>query len=281
MSRYPGAIWKPIEAQYLSGLRMAAYNRVNLHVAVSEASSLHGFFNAKGRASSHFYVRKDGTVEQYVDTAYRAEADLDGNDATISVETQGGVSKPQQEPWTGAQVAALADLFAWAVTVHGIEPRLAKDSKPGESSKGLSWHRLGIDPWRVDGGMRYSLARGKVCPGDAKIAQIPTILSLALGGTNNQEDEVSVDDVRVGFHGLLKEAAERSTPTGKQVGDYLVRIIDPLVTKRVADVVDEKALVEALVKSLPAGTGGLTASDVRAAARRAVEDVFKRAGGSS
>src|SRR5690606_19929843 len=65
--------------------------------------------------------------------------------------------------------------------------RLATDSRPGPSSHGVSWHRLGIDgnfpggllKGRVSGGLKYSNARGKVCPGDAKIRQIPGILERA------------------------------------------------------------------------------------------------------
>lgn len=189
MPRYHGAIWRPLARTITS--RMTAHNRVNLHVAVSEAASLHGFFSGAGRPWSHFYVRKDGTVEQYVDTDFRSGADLDGNDATISIETQGGVTSPQGEPWTPEQVEALARLFAWAVQTHGIELRLAESSHLGERSRGLSWHRLGVDgdfPALPDlragrlqrgGGMRYSTARGKVCPGDAKILQAPGILARA------------------------------------------------------------------------------------------------------
>lgn len=180
MARYPGASWLPLDAAYLPGKALIAHNRMNLHVAVSEAASLRGVFNRLGQPSSHFYVRKDGSVEQYVDTDQRAEADYEGNDATVSVETQGGVNNAQAEPWTDAQVEALARLFAWVVTTHGVPARLATDSRIGDTSKGLSWHRLGIDPWRVAGGMRYSTSRGKVCPGDAKIAQIPAVLARAL-----------------------------------------------------------------------------------------------------
>lgn len=203
MARYPGAIWKPITANK-GRKQMAAYNRVNLHVAVSEADSLHGYFNKPGIADSHLYVRKGtkhqlanklpATVEQYVDTAMRANADLEGNDATISVETQGGVSNAQGEPWDASQVLALAQIFAWCVQTHGIEAKLATDSKLGRTSRGLSWHRLGVDGnfpekpsilagrAQLGGGMRYSTSRGKICPGDAKIRQIPGILELAVRG---------------------------------------------------------------------------------------------------
>src|SRR5699024_2032019 len=78
MGWYPGAIRKKITAKNRS--RMTWYRRVNLHVAVSEASSLFSYFNQKGIPDSHFYVRKDGTIEQMVDTAYQAYADLQGND---------------------------------------------------------------------------------------------------------------------------------------------------------------------------------------------------------
>lgn len=186
MAIYSKAIQKPITVS--KGRRkMSEYNRVNLHVAVSEAASIHTVFNRKGAADSHFYVRKDGTVEQYVDTAYRANADLEGNDATISIETQGGVTRPDSEPWTDEQIQALAELFAWAVKTHGIKNQIAKDSRRGDTSKGLSWHRLGIDGnfsagvlgGRVGGGMKYSNSRGKLCPGATKIRQVPLIFAAA------------------------------------------------------------------------------------------------------
>lgn len=152
--------------------------RVNLHVAVSESRSLYGFFSTAA-VCSHFYVRKDGGIEQYIDTAYRSKADYEGGRATISVETQGGLYNAQGEPWTQAQLVSLGRIFAWARKTHGIADRLAVDSLPGPSSHGLSWHRLGIDPWRKSGGLRYSLSTGKVCPGNAKIAQIPQVLALS------------------------------------------------------------------------------------------------------
>lgn len=227
---YPGATWRPIAARYLPGTRITSHERVNLHVAASEAKSLRGFFNQPKRPSSHFYVRKDGTVEQYVDTDYRAEADLEGNATTISVETQGGVRNANAEPWTPEQVEALAQLFAWAVREHGIELRIADDSRPGASSRGLSWHRLGIDGnfpssgilagrRQRGGGMRYSSASGKICPGDAKIRQVPEIFARAseiLGETPKKPEPVpnpvpklSVPVLSLGSTGSAVEVLQR------------------------------------------------------------------------
>jgi len=190
MALYPGATVTLLSREYAGYRALSVHNRMNLHVAVSLAATLFGYFNRAYKPSSHFYVLKSGQVLQYVDTSRAAEADLEGNDATISVETQGGVYDPQGEPWTAAQVESLAQLFAWAHKTHGIQMRLATDSKLGASSKGLSWHRLGIDGnfpasgilagrLQRGGGMHYSTSRGKVCPGDAKIQQIPGILARA------------------------------------------------------------------------------------------------------
>jgi hypothetical protein len=192
---YPGANVRLIDPAYLSGRHMAVYNRVNLHVQAG-TGSLFGFFNHSGRASSHFWVSYGGTVEQYVDTDLQAEADLDGNDATVSIETEGGTgSTADVDGWTPAQLDALVGLVAWITDVHAIPRKLADNSHSGsESSRGLSWHRLGIDGNFPDlpdiragrlqrgGGMYYSSSSGKVCPGGGKIAQIPSILDRVNGG---------------------------------------------------------------------------------------------------
>ncbi len=198
MARFPGATWRPLPLSRLSGATMAAYNRVNLHVTAGTGSPF-ATFDRPGAASAHFYVARSGAVEQLVDTSLRAEADLDGNDATISVETEGGwpAAVANTETWTAAQVEALAGLYAWVVTTHGVALQIATSSAPGAASRGLSWHRLGIDGsfpalpsvlagrTQRGGGMHYSTARGKVCPGDAKIRQVTAVFERAravLGG---------------------------------------------------------------------------------------------------
>jgi hypothetical protein len=171
---------------------MAAYNRMNLHVTAGVGSPFRTF-DAAGAASSHFYVSRAGDVEQFVDTELRAEADLEGNDATISVETEGGwpAAVAETEAWTEAQLDALAALFVWAVRTHGIAAQIATSSALGAPSRGLSWHRLGVDGAFPElpsplagrrqrgGGMRYSRATGKLCPGAGKIQQVPAVFARA------------------------------------------------------------------------------------------------------
>lgn len=175
---YPNAVVK-IVGRFTDAAPMR--NRVNFHTAVSDATSLFSYFNVYGNPCSHFYVAEDGTVEQYMDTAIRSEADYQGNDSTISIESWDGYGRVWTSGavpgWNAAQLASLKRLTLWILRTHrSIPPKLAKDSIPAWSSFGLSWHRLGIDPWRVPSGLHWSTAYGKTCPGDAKIAQVPQIL---------------------------------------------------------------------------------------------------------
>ncbi|WP_241228131.1 peptidoglycan recognition family protein [Actinobaculum sp. 352] len=163
--------------------------RLTLHTAVSSAVDLY-----KGRPDgngliSHFYVNRDGVVYQYRDTQFQAWADYQGNAGSISVETWDGA---QDVAWTEAQIAALADLYAWAYRVHdGLPNRLATVS----DVRGLAWHRLGCtgnfggyDPGNIltwsgnQTGLVWSRARGKVCPRDVRIRQIPEIYRRAQTG---------------------------------------------------------------------------------------------------
>jgi hypothetical protein len=191
MAIMPGAVYRPIPQQYLPSdgrgrrLRKAAHNRMNVHITAGSSSPFH-WFSAPGRASSEFCVLPNGVIEQYGDSDFRFEADLDGNDATHSVENV-GINGPLTEP----QVQANARIFRWLREQYGLKNQIARDAHPGESSHGLSWHRLGIDGnfpplpsplagrRQRGGGMRYSLAIGKTCPTDAVILQIPRIFALS------------------------------------------------------------------------------------------------------
>lgn len=316
MARMPGAIWRPITVNK-NRWRLVPL-RVNLHVAVSEAASLHGYFNAAGRVDSHFYVRRDGTIEQYVDTSVVAYADLEGNGSSISVETQGGVKNANGEPWTAAQVEALARIYAWAVRTHGIARQVAKDSRPGSSSHGLSWHRLGCDGnfpgpplhGRVAGGRRYSRQYGKVCPGNAKIRQVPAIYAraMALLGSktpvsnvkpttpNVQEDDVTTPeqmreinrwienihkDIKATLPALVAEAVWTFvTRTEPRSGwTMLRRAVDaaqatnaalPQIAGKVGASIDTDALAAGLAEPLTEALAGSVSGEVVEAALRRV-----------
>lgn len=202
MAWYPDAVRKSLAK---SSNRMPTPVRINLHTAVSNGSSLFNLFSQDGQAWSHFYVRKDGVVEQYRDTAYHARCDLDGNPDTISIETWDGypsgypgywTTGSDVPPWNPAQLAAIEKLVHWILATHPTIPaRLARSNLKGPESHGLSWHRIGIVGYarytREQGGLIYSTSRGKVCPGSRRIAQIPGILAAA---TSTPAPTVSEED---------------------------------------------------------------------------------------
>lgn len=231
MARYGGATWQPVR-RYQPGVsgsiatRMSAYRRYGLHTAVSSAESLFNFFNQPGRATSHFYVSASGRVYQYIDTAYRSTAHLQGNHDTVTVETQdmGGPFPPWNTntgnvpAWTAAQIEALARLGAWLHKTHGIRIQMCPNSRPG--SMGFAWHRQGIDgnfpsgllSGRVSGGELWSNARGKVCPGDRRIRQVEAIVkrakALAGGSTTPPPPPQEVDPL-MAIKGTEKEVLEK------------------------------------------------------------------------
>ena len=138
------------------------------HVAASTTSSLYGWFNGpSGGVESHFYVRADGTVEQYRDTAYQADAQIGGGKNAISIETAG----LSDGTWTDAQIAALIELHDWIADTHGIARQACPDPNGGGLGYHSMWGSTRAGTWAAD---------GRTCPGPARIVQWRTVLLPAL-----------------------------------------------------------------------------------------------------
>jgi hypothetical protein len=142
--------------------------------------------NAPTGTNSHFGTGANGEIWQWVDTAYRSAANLYGNGRVVSIENADfGPGFPSWNTNDGAQVPAFtpkqieanAQILAWANKVHGIPLELVPDSKPGR--RGVAYHRQGVPGYMVPGGEQWSNSRGKVCPGNKRIAQIPQIIDRA------------------------------------------------------------------------------------------------------
>lgn len=260
---YPEAVRRPIGRD---GGPLEAH-RINLHTAVTNASSLAVDF--RDGPYSHLYVREDGTVEQYVPIDRQARADYHGNDNTISIETWDGYPKgapgywrngSDVPPWTPEQVASLKRLIVWIMASQPQIPRrLARDSRPGPSSWGLSWHRLGVPGYMVVGGIQYSTSRGKVCPGDRRIAQIPSLLSGASvpAPTVPEEDDMQLADKIPGTDLTVEQALRRGLEaydnhySGGVTGKRLARL-EGLASALHRGVNNTYASVVAIVSSLHA-----------------------------
>lgn len=171
---------------------------VILHSAAGRGS-LHQFFLKSSNLESHFWVAEDGRIEQYIDTAVRADANLKANSFAVSIETE---SSPQAtERWGPAQAAAIVKLLGWICDEHRIPKRLV----PSWDGSGIGYHiQFGAPgPWTPV---------NKSCPGPARIEQarneiIPTV---ARGGVapqppkNPDPQELTMADITK----ILTELAE-------------------------------------------------------------------------
>lgn len=128
-----------------------------LHVDAGNNSSLHGYFNGpSGGIESHFFVKKNGKIEQYRDTNYQADANLNANGFAVSIETQGyGGGK-----WTRRQLKSIKRLLVWLNDAEGIPLHEAT----GPYGSGVGYHVQFGAP-----GAWTPVA--KSCPGPKRIKQ--------------------------------------------------------------------------------------------------------------
>ena len=154
-----------------------------LHVAVSTADSLHDFFDGpSGGVESHFYVRFDGTVEQYRSIYFQADANLDANDYAVSIETAGMGSGE----WTAQQIAAIQDLLLWLHAEAGIPLQVVD-----------KWDGAGVGYHTLFGAPSHWTPVAKTCPGPARIRQFQDVLVPWLRQAANPKPEPRPAKTRV------------------------------------------------------------------------------------
>lgn len=192
MARMPGAQW--VGPHHDNGT-MTRYDVVCLHTIVGSAPA----------HAAHFSTAGNGTIFQSRDTAFRSAANFNGNHRVIAIENADrdgsflpwDINNGHAVPgFTVPQIESIAKICAWAYQQHGIPLVPCPDSRPG--SKGIAFHRQGIEGnWAgyaysgiVPGGEVWTKSKGKVCPGDRRISQIPQIIARArvLAGLNREDD---------------------------------------------------------------------------------------------
>lgn len=177
---YPDAVWRPLPENATQP--KITPTQVILHTAVDAPgpTSLFPYFvRGEVRAESHFFVRLDGTVEQYIDTTVMANANRRADVRAISIETEDD-GRPEEIPWSQPQLAAIVKLVDWLCVTHKI-PRVVC---PAWDKPGIGWHSMwGFrDPIAQTGPVDnpWSSFRGKTCPGKTRIRQFVTVLMPAL-----------------------------------------------------------------------------------------------------
>lgn len=156
--------------------------------------SLYNYWLTGSNLESTLWVARNGSLEQYMDTEVRADANYKGNlwyeggtawgfvsietenskEATIAAYRKGeGAAAFNRDPWTDEQIEMLIMVHHWLFETHGIVPQRAT----GGQGRGLGYHSMwgtGPTPW-----IPYS-SRGKQCPGTKRIEQWNQILLPAL-----------------------------------------------------------------------------------------------------
>lgn len=187
MAKMPGVKQRPL-APVMTQPRMLSHDIVCIHTMVGSLAGTESWFFRDGYTGteSHFGTGGDGEIRQWVDTAHSADANYQGSRRVISIEnadhgaefSKWNTSGDNVPPFTPAQIEANAQIIAWAHRTYGIPLRLISNTLPGQ--RGIGYHAQGVPGnGLVAGGVSWSTARGKVCPGRRRIAQIPQIITRA------------------------------------------------------------------------------------------------------
>lgn len=222
--------------------RMTTRDIVCVHTMVGYLHSTDTMFkrDGYGGTESHFGIggtwgsdralSLNGVAYQWQDTDFTADANLNGNHRVLSIETADNAPALARdiEPWTPAQVVTLVRIVAALCKRYDIPAQLIPDTKPGR--RGLAYHAQGIDPKRVTGGELWSSARGKECPGPARIDQfihevIPKV-QLALNPT--KVDDMTPDEMLRTKVALTSQAQVNAMNSNRKATDTQFKIGDTI-----------------------------------------------------
>lgn len=228
MALYPGATLRLLPENETQGRIVP---RAIIAHSAGGGGELYGWWmNDQSRGlESHFWIGWNGEIYQYMDTDRRADANGEANGFAISIETAS--TTHASEPWTDAQVAALIRLCVWLCATHpGIATRLMEH--PTDS--GLAWHiQFGAPgPW--------TKARGKVCPGPARIAQFRDVIVPAVAAAfdgppatpPSEEDFMTSDEAKA----LLDRLIASNTRI-----EGVLREHDEILSRLQSDVLDPRS----------------------------------------
>jgi len=141
-----------------------------LHHAVMDGSGWNLFNNPATQASAHFWIFKNGAIEQYVDSSVVAWHGKSLNTNYCGVETEGCATSPHAENMTPPMVDALARLYAEGNRRHGWQNALINQ----QGQRGFGYHRMAVQT---------------ACPCDVRLNRRQEILDKAFGTPVEPEPE--------------------------------------------------------------------------------------------
>lgn len=160
--KFPKAKWGGPIPNQTPGAMVRPIMGLVLHIQQGTERGTAGWFhNPAAEASSHFGNPKAGLLDQWVDTADEAWAEMQGNTRWVSVENEGYSG----DSLTPSQIENAAQLLAWLNQTEGVPLQISDDP----SVRGLGWHGMGGNAW----GGHFD------CPGDPIKNQRPQIIARA------------------------------------------------------------------------------------------------------
>lgn len=204
MAIYPKAIWRPLPENETEPFIDATQAILHSAVDADGPTSLWPFFRYNTSLESHFFIKFDGTVEQYIDTARQADANYKANIRAISIETEDD-GDPNHTPWSPEQIDAILELLRWLNQEHGIPLHAC----PAWDKPGIGWHSMWGAP------SMWTPARGKTCPGTIRIEQIHDTILPALMTTEENFLSALTDEQQKDLYNRVK----RLTPFPGEIID--------------------------------------------------------------
>jgi hypothetical protein len=222
MARFNLAAWIPLPENETQ--RALNPTQFIVHTAVDHPgpTNLFGFFKRTDvTVESHWWLRMDGTLEQFIDTNVEAHANLKGNRFALSVETEDEGS-PATTPWSPEQVDTLVELLVFVNREHGIPLQIMTDW----ASPGVGWHSMWgfVDGVNLTGGYLVSPwtnSRGKTCPGKLRIQQfINDVLPRAQALIGSGEENMDLGD----WYQVIEHATGSSYSPAVELWQRLLRL---------------------------------------------------------
>jgi hypothetical protein len=200
-----------------------------LHVDAGNADSLYDYFNGpSGGIESHFFVKRDGEIEQYRDTSRQADANLDANDFAVSIETQGYAVGE----WTPEQLDSIQRLLLW---LHQEHPAIRLAPCDAWDGSGIGYHVM-------FGAPGHWTPVSKSCPGPDRVRQFHNVIVPWLRAGADQEDPMAeyadrLDAIQVDAHAARVAAEEANLRLEQQLTRERARF--QRVMKRLATIRDQ------------------------------------------
>lgn len=186
-----------------------------LHVDAGNNRDLHDYFRYRsGGIESHFQVALDGTVFQYRDTEFEADANYKANPFAVSIETQGY----GDGEWTPEQLVSIVALLRWLNRTHKIPLR-----KVGK------WDGAGIGYHVQFGAPGAWTPVAKSCPGPRRIQQfdhtlMPMLSRKAAKSTRGPLVDRALNALSRATRGAEKRGQKRRARLLKAATDHITQL---------------------------------------------------------